>query len=196
MIIGITGPTGAGKTTALNCLKEAGFNVFDCDAIYHRLLNDSAELNEAILRAFPGAATDGCVDRKKLAAIVFSDDEQLLRLNGISHRAVKQEVLRLISLLPSGADAAIDAVELIDGGLGELCDVTLAVLAAKETRIHRIMRRDSIDEQRARMRVEAQKSDDYYIANCSRVLYNNFESPEEFGKLCADLIRQLKEEYK
>lgn len=194
MIIGITGPTGAGKTTALRCLEKMGFAIYDCDAIYHRLLNESNELNIAIASAFPAALTNGYVDRKKLGAIVFSDDAQLLKLNLISHKAVKEEVMRLIASLPTGSDVAIDAVELISGGLGRLCDITVAVLAPKEMRIDRIMHRDNIDRERAIMRVEAQKPDEYYITNCSSVLFNDCRSENEFSNKCADFFGRLKEE--
>ena len=69
--------------------------------------------------------------------------------------------------------AAVDAVELISGGLAEFCDYTVAVLASRETRIRRIMRRDGIDREHAGMRVSAQKSDEYYIKNCTFAVYND-----------------------
>ena len=194
MIIGITGPTGAGKTTALRCLEKMGFAIYDCDAIYHRLLNESYELNQAIALAFPECLINGRVDRKKLGSIVFSDDALLLKLNFISHKAVKEEVMRLITALPTGSDIAIDAVELISGGLAQLCDITVAVLAPKGMRIDRIMQRDNIDRERATMRVEAQKSDEYYSTNCSSVLFNDCRSEKEFSNKCADLFWRLKEE--
>lgn len=196
MIIGLTGPTGAGKTSALMCLRDIGFAVIDCDAVYHRLLAESKPLNEQLALAFPDACDNGVVDRKRLAAIVFSDEERLRQLNGISHSAVRSEVLNILSALAEGADAAIDAVELISGGLAQICDLTVAVLAPKEARIRRIMERDGIDIERARMRVDAQKPDSYYRENCDMCIVNDFDSAEQFSELCAGLFRQLKEENK
>ena len=76
LVVGLTGGTGAGKTTALRALRDLGAWVFDCDAIYRRLLEDSRELLSAIDDAFPGTVIGGVLDRKKLGAIVFGDSEK------------------------------------------------------------------------------------------------------------------------
>ena len=94
MIIGITGGTGCGKTTLLNVIAEAGGLILDCDAIYHELLQRDASLLNAIEARFPGTVENGQLQRKKLGAIVFADQQALLDLNSITHQAVKAEVLR------------------------------------------------------------------------------------------------------
>ena len=73
MIIGITGGTGSGKTTLLKLMEQAGVLVLDCDAIYHELLNKDQSLLDAIEARFPGTVENGCLQRKKLGQIVFSD---------------------------------------------------------------------------------------------------------------------------
>ena len=130
MIIGITGGTGCGKTTLLNLIAAQGGLVLDCDAIYHQLLQKDHSLLQAIEDRFPGTVTDGALDRKKLGAIVFSDENALLDLNRITHSAVKKEVLRRLETRPRLA--AIDAIGLFEGGLAEICDVTVAVIAPAE----------------------------------------------------------------
>ena len=135
MILGITGGTGCGKTTLLNVLKERGAVVLDCDAIYHELLTRDASLLAAIEERFPGTVEDGVLQRKKLGNLVFSDKNALLDLNRITHAAVKREVLRRLGEKP--ALAAIDAIALFEGGLAELCDVTVAVTAPVEDRVRR-----------------------------------------------------------
>ena len=84
-VIGITGGTGCGKTTALQALEDLGFHVIDCDALYHRLLQTDGELLRAIDGAFPGVVEEGQLQRKKLGAIVFADADALQRLNGITN---------------------------------------------------------------------------------------------------------------
>ena len=67
----------------------------------------------------------------------------------------------------------MDAIELVSSGLGARCDLTLAILADRETRVRRIMARDGIDRQAALARIEAQHPDEYFVQNCDCVLYND-----------------------
>ena len=124
LVIGITGGSGCGKTTLLNLIRDRGGLVLDCDAIYHRLLKEDAALVNAISARFPGTVEDDILNRKKLGAIVFSDEQALADLNRITHTAVRQEVLRQLEAKP--ALAAIDAIGLFEGELAPLCHVTVA----------------------------------------------------------------------
>ena len=171
MIIGITGGTGCGKTTLLNLIREQGGLVLDCDTIYHELLISDKKMLDAIDARFPEVVEDGSLNRKKLGAIVFSDKQALLDLNAITHRAVKREVLRQLEAKP--ALAAIDAIGLFEGGLAELCDVTVAVTAPAEVRIHRLMARDGITEEYARSRIAAQHDEGWFRDRCTYALEND-----------------------
>ena len=92
-IIGITGPTGAGKTTALGALTALGACIIDADAVYHRLLEESAPLREALTARFGDICDQmGRIDRKKLGEQVFTDPAALADLNGITHRFVGEAV--------------------------------------------------------------------------------------------------------
>ena len=90
MILGITGGTGCGKTTLLREIEKLGGVVLDCDAIYHDLLKTDADMLQAIASRFPGTVENGILQRKKLGALVFSDEKALLDLNAITHSAVKK----------------------------------------------------------------------------------------------------------
>ena len=188
MIIGITGGTGSGKTTLLNLIRDHGGLVLDCDAIYHKLLSTDTDLLNAIAQRFPGTVEDGTLNRKKLGAIVFADKDALQDLNRITHGAVKQEVLRQLSQKP--ALAAIDAIGLFEGGLGELCDVTVAVTAPKEARIHRLIVRDGITEEYARKRIAAQHDDDWFRKRCDHILVND-EKIDAFATKCLDFLHRI-----
>ena len=76
----------------------------------------------------------------------------------------------------------IDAINLVESGLSKLCDRSLAVLAPVEDRVRRIMARDGISEEYARLRVAAQKDDAFYRSHCTDVLENTSAAPEEFQK--------------
>ena len=171
MIIGITGGTGCGKTTLLSLIAQQGGLILDCDAIYHELLISDKSMLDAIDNRFPGVIENGTLNRKKLGAIVFSDKTALLDLNRITHTAVKQEVLHRLETAPKLA--AIDAIGLFEGGLAELCHVTVAVTAPEEDRIQRLMKRDGISEDYARARIRAQHREDWFRERCDYVLSND-----------------------
>lgn len=181
MIIGITGGTGCGKTTLLKVIAEKGGLILDCDAIYHRLLTTDKKLLDAIETRFPGVVENGALQRKKLGAIVFSDENALLDLNRITHSAVKTEVLRQLHTAP--ALAAIDAIALFEGGLAELCDVTVAVTAPVEDRVQRLIKRDGITEAYARARIAAQHDEAWFQERCDWILKNN-ETEVHFREKC------------
>ena len=188
MIIGITGGTGCGKTTLLNEILKLGGLVLDCDAIYHQLLQTDTAMLSAIETRFPGVVEDGRLNRKKLGAIVFADAGALLDLNAITHAAVKAEVLRRLEEKP--ALAAIDAIGLFEGGLAELCDVTVAVTAPRELRIRRLMARDGITEEYAGCRIDAQHDESWFRQRCDYVLENN-SSLDAFATKCLAFLHTM-----
>ena len=187
MIIGITGGTGSGKSTLLHLIAEKGGLILDCDAIYHRLLTTDKSLLDAIEARFPGVVENGVLQRKKLGSIVFSDENALLDLNKITHSAILAEVLRQLETAPKLA--AIDAIALFEGGLAELCDITVAVTAPVEDRVQRLMKRDNITETYARSRIAAQHSEDWFRERCDCILKNN-STEVHFYKKCLAFLGQ------
>ena len=188
MIIGITGGTGCGKTTLLKTIENAGGLILDCDAIYHELLKTDKTLLAAIENRFPGTVENGELQRKKLGAIVFADSKTLQELNKITHTAVKDAVL--CKLREHKGLAAIDAIALFEGGLAELCDVTVAVTAPVEDRVERLMIRDGISEEYARSRIAAQHGNDWFSQKCDHVLENdgNFDA---FATKCLAFLQEF-----
>lgn len=192
-VIGITGGTGCGKTTALNELQSMGAYVIDCDELYHELLEYSEELLSDIEQSFKGTVTDGKLDRKKLGETVFSDPDKLLELNRITHRHISDELhRRLCSAAMRGyTTAAIDAIALIDSGISKRCKAVIGVVADEETRVRRIMKRDGIDEAYARLRIKAQKPKEYFEENCDRIVDNSGGEAEfisKFRKIYKEVI--------
>lgn len=188
MIVGITGGTGCGKTTLLQEIEAHGGLVLDCDEIYHNLLKTDAALLAAIEEKFPGTVENGVLQRKKLGAIVFSDEQALLELNKITHSAVKKDVLRRLE--GYHGLAAIDAIALFEGGLSELCQVTVAVTAPEENRVARLMARDGITEEYARSRIRAQHEEGWFRDKCDHILVND-GTLSDFQAKCVAFLRQL-----
>lgn len=193
-VIGITGGTGCGKTTALETLKSFGAQIIDCDEVYHRLLSTDTEMLQEIGSAFPCAFVNGVLDRKALGAIVFKDKEALFRLNTITHSHVGAEVRELLRThaMSGGTLAAIDAIELLSSGLADVCDRTVAVIADEDNRIQRITERDGVSEEYARFRVRAQHSNEYFTENCTDVLENN-SGYGEFVNKCNQFFKEILE---
>ena len=187
MILGITGGTGCGKTTLLNVIAENGGLILDCDAIYHELLISDKALLAAIEARFPGTVDNGELQRKKLGSIVFSDEKALQDLNQITHGAIRAEVLRRLEETPGLA--AIDAIALFEGGLADLCDLTVAVTAPEEIRVQRLMLRDSITEDYARSRIAAQHNEDWFRQRCDCTLENN-STEIHFRKKCIAFLQK------
>jgi L-threonylcarbamoyladenylate synthase len=189
-VLGITGGTGCGKTTLLKAFEEIGGIVMDCDRIYHELLARDEALLTAIENRFPGCVEDGTLNRKKLAGIVFSDGAALNDLNTITHAAVRQEVLTRFHSAPPATPVAIDAIELFDGGLAEICDTTVAITAPEEMRVQRIVDRDQITAEKAKQRLAAQRPQEELEALCDHTLCNN-GTQQEFETKCLAFWKRL-----
>lgn len=194
VVIGITGPTGAGKTTVLNVLRDMGGAVADCDAVYHELLRTSAPMQNELEARFGRSIFDenGDLRRKKLGAIVFGDVQALSDLNAITHRYITAELERQIAQAQAENRPAIalDAIALLESGAGGLCHVTVAVTAPEETRVRRIMAREGIPEEYARARINAQKPSAWFEKRCTYTLHND-GTQGEFETRTRALLKQI-----
>lgn len=193
-VFGITGGTGAGKTSALMALAQMGACVIDCDAVYHTLLAESTEMRQALVKRFGDIlnATGG-VDRKKLGRIVFDDPEALLALNDLTHTFVTREVDMALDQAAQGGCslAAIDAIALIESGLAARCHRVVGVIAPEQLRVQRLMRREGIGEDYALLRIHAQKPDSFFRENCHAILENKSDDLNSFSQTATKLFLQL-----
>ncbi|MEG1108094.1 MAG: L-threonylcarbamoyladenylate synthase [Oscillospiraceae bacterium] len=191
-ILGITGGTGCGKTTALTEIRDLGGLIIDCDEVYHRLLRECRPLLDEINARFPGAVPEGTLDTKALGKIVFSDPEELLALNLITHEYVDGEVSRLLlnHAKNGGQLAAIDAIALIESGISARCKATIGVTAPTELRIQRLMKREGISSEYAALRVSAQQPNEFFEEFCDHCISND-GSEEDFKARCKALFEHI-----
>ena len=186
-IFGVTGGTGCGKTTFLQVLAEAGFLTIDCDVLYHRLLLENKAMVAASGAAFPGTVAGGTLQRKALGRIVFADGAALEKLSAITDPFVDAAVVELLQAHPA-QNAAIDAIRLLESGIARRCNRIFAVTAPVEIRVKRLMAREGIGEDYARLRIAAQPDEAYFQARCDMVLVNDFPTKAEFAAYCRQAL--------
>ena len=170
-IIGVTGRSGCGKSLLSAQLEQMGAQVLDADKIYAELLQTENPMTGMLNHRFPGVWKDGVLDRKKLADIVFSDEQARLDLNFITHSQVKAE-MHYRTVHSDSKLIVLDVPLLFESGIDRLCDLTLAVLADREGSLLRIMKRDGIDRARAEARLNSQPDDAFYRARADLLLHN------------------------
>ncbi len=156
MLIGLTGRTGSGKSSAAKIFESLGAFVADCDKVAHEILLDDKIKEELCVLFSPDIlGEDGEIDRKKLGAIVFSDKDNLKKLNGVVHPAIVKKCVELCE--SSGKDICLmDGSELESSGADKLCKHIVVITADEETRLGRIMSRDGIDRESALKRIHSQ----------------------------------------
>lgn len=193
LIFGITGGSGSGKTSASSILAEKGVHIIDTDVIAHKVTEKGTECLSELEEYFGSEiiSADGTLDRKKLASVAFTDDNKKAQLNRITHKHIKDSVLKDIE--KSTADIiAIDGAVIIGSNIEPLCEFIVSVVANREIRLERIKKRDGISDKQAVERLNAQPDDRFYIENSKYVIYNNSNN-EELRKNVYAVYDEIKE---
>ncbi len=173
MIIGLTGQTGAGKSTVCELLHEKCIRSIDCDAISREVTADNSPALEEVEKAFEGVVIDGVLDRTRLGMIVFGDAEKKALLESILFPHIIEKVNSRLNEFESETAVILDAPTLFESGLDKICDKTLAVVASEKSRLSRILSRDKIDEVSAVTRMKAQPNEAWFMAHCDEIVENN-----------------------
>lgn len=171
-IIGLTGMSGAGKTTMCEVFRKRGFSVIDCDKIAWEVAEERDFLNELQSR-FPIdlLSGDGSLDRSATAKAIFNDDEMRRLYNRIIFPYIIYRVIR--ELRSTDGDVLLDAPTLFDAGLEMICTAIVGVTASSELCVQRITERDRITPERAAERLSAQYGADFLLRHCDHIIENN-----------------------
>ncbi len=181
-IIGLTGMSGAGKSTACTVFARFGFDIIDCDRICRVIVEKGKPCLAEIVKIFGEEilTEEGELNRREMAKIIFSDEEKRLTLNGIMYPYVSYIVIESIFKSESGY-VMLDAPTLFESEIDDICDAVVSVVAERQTVINRIVRRDGISLTEAENRLKSQHDKDYYSMK-SRYVISNDESAEVFLK--------------
>ena len=193
-VIGLTGQSGAGKTTVSHIFEENGFAVINCDEIARICTQDGSECNKKLARVFPECFDEKLsLDRKAISKIIFSDKKMLEKFDNIVYPFITQLIKEKINELSAVSQyILLDAPTLFESGTDKLCSLKTAVVADFEKRLERITLRDKIDKELAEKRFASQLSAEFFCKNCDYVIYNNGKLEDTINKTL-NVIRTIKE---
>ena len=188
--IAVTGPSGSGKSTLIKILADKGYPVIDCDIIAHQLQNPGELCYLDLVEAFGTDILneDNTINRKILAKKAFSDKENTVKLNSITHHHILDKVNSLcIYYQGEGSKCVfIEAGALFESGLDKECNRIIMITSSRDNLISRICSRDGIEEEAANLRLDAQKDISFIIEKSHLILFNNYK--RAILDLFADLI--------
>lgn len=188
-IIGLTGGIGSGKTTIANYIQSKGIPVYISDAEAKKVM-EQPEIIAKINATFnEDITTNNVLDRQKLANIVFNNPEKLKQLNAIVHPAVKIHFENWVKQNQNHPIIVKEAAILFESGSYKDCDVVISVITPLETRIERVVKRDSTTREKVLQRINNQLSDEQRIEKSDYIIKN--ESFEEAKKQTDQILKLL-----
>ncbi len=179
-LVGLTGKTGAGKSTVSIYFKEKGAYIIDGDIVARKVFSEDETLIDKLVNAFGNVLNDDkSLNRSELAKKAFSSPENTKLLNSIMHPAINELIEKeAVKAFGNHNVVIVDAAAIIESGFADKCDLLIVVTAPVETRKNRIMARDSITEESALIRINGQKDDEFYLSKADFIIHNNGNGDE------------------
>lgn len=192
--VGITGGIGSGKTTVCQVFEKLGVPVYYADQRAKELMEDDPELCAEIKKEFGDDMYDaeGKLNRKALAAIVFNDEDKLVRLNSMVHPAVFKDNQSWNDVLAKkGYPYTLrEAALLVETGSYRTLDKLIVVSAPEEDRISRVMARDGATREQVLARIKAQMPEEQKVKYADYIIFNDrvMDLVPEVTKIHMDLM--------
>ena len=197
MVVGLTGQTGAGKSTVSRVFAANGFAVINADMIARKVVEKGSKCLDEIADFFGSdvISEDSTLDRKALAAIVFSDKAKLETLNTIIYPYITGEILRRIRECSDNGEKLIllDAPTLFESRADDFCEIIISVLADADIRKARIISRDGLTPEQAQRRMNSQLDEAFFESHSDYIIHNNgqLETVNGISQEVSDKIRDI-----
>ena len=176
-VIGLCGGSGSGKSLVCSIFNELDIICIDADRVYHDMISSDSECSKELISVFGDEiAAEVGINRARLRELAFLSKDNLELLNNITHKHILKQTRLMISNVRATTDSKaviFDAPLLFESGFDKECDITVCVIADDETRINRIIERDSITIDAARARIRAQIPNDELVKKCDYSIENN-----------------------
>ena len=190
MIVGLTGISGAGKSTVCGILRKGGFEIIDCDGIARDVADNRGFLSELQTRFNADVLNaDGTLNRAETARLIFNDKGKLHLYNSIIFPYIIYDIIGRIR--SSSKDTVLDAPTLFDCGIDMICNKIIGVISNREICAKRIILRDRITEEKALERLSIQENEDFFKTNCDYIIENNGEL-SELVSITENTVNKLK----
>jgi len=194
-IYGLTGGISVGKSTILDFFKTYGFKVYDADSVAREVVEPGTIGLQQISEQFGSEViqSDGTLNRKKLAAIVFGDKLQLQNLNNITRPIIKEKILKIVDETKKSSSKTNSIFEiqlLFEGGYQPYFDGVVSIYVDPEIQLHRLMKRNNLTKEVALNRINAQMSMDEKRSRADYVIDNSGDLThlaDEFDRLISQL---------
>ncbi len=198
-VIGLTGQSGAGKTTVCCVFEENGFEVINADMISRQLMSKGSPCLKEIIEWFGNEYLNENeeLNRKKLGKTVFSDTEQLKQLNGICYPYITYEILRQIKkLADEGKEyVLLDAPTLFESRADDFCDLIISVTATEKLRTARIIERDKLSAEQVKQRFSSQHTEKFFASHSDFIIKNN-KTLDTLKEKAKEVSEKIKEYFK
>lgn len=192
-IIGITGSSGSGKSTLAKILsKEIEAKIINADEVVKQLQQKGTKYYEEIVETFGQGILqeDKFLNRKKLAKIIFQDEEKKEKLDELTFKYVVEKIKKQVKNAKEEY-VIIDAPLLIESKLNDICNIVIAVISKEEEQVKRICKRDDIGENEAKIRISAQKDNEFYKKHADYIVENNGGKIDAIVGRIRDIVQKL-----
>ena len=198
-LIGLTGQTGAGKSSVCEIIEKMGFVIIDADKVSHEVTDTDLNcLADLVMKFSCGILTEnGTLNRKRLASIVFSDPKNLVTLNKTIFPYITARIEKRIEELgrkQEGCIVVLDAPTLFESGIDRRCDAIVSVLADRDVRLDRIIKRDGLTSREALQRVNSRHEDSFYTEKSDHIVYNNGDFAE-LNERVTEVFEYIREKF-
>ncbi len=197
-VIGLTGQSGAGKTTVCRVFEEKGFSIINADKIARQIMEKGSPCLAELTECFGSEIlnNDGSLNRQLLADIVFGDKEKLKHLNAISYPYITSEILNKIKKLSDEKCkfVLLDAPTLFESRADDFCNLIISVTATEKNRTARIAERDGLNSEQIKKRFSSQHTERFFINHSDFIIKNN-KSVDELIEKAKEVAEKIKEYY-